>query len=194
MSTGPREGNIVVDSDDDSRIFPETAETVNLENDGIAREEEECLQFGPAEDASQILEECNDVELPPSVAKNATNTQSTKRPAALRANSMQVTHKKKRSNKDDLCDTLRQSIQQRNERARQRADDRKTLLQQNSNFDDPLYNFFISMYQLTKKMPPKYQHKVRGQVYNSVAEAEADIMYPPSDRPFCNLFSRFLFT
>uniref|UniRef100_T1IA17 BESS domain-containing protein n=1 Tax=Rhodnius prolixus TaxID=13249 RepID=T1IA17_RHOPR len=51
----------------------------------------------------------------------------------------------------------------------------------NITLDDPLYNFFISMYQLTKNMPPNYQHKVRSQVFQAVSESEAAIMNIASD-------------
>ncbi|XP_046986011.1 uncharacterized protein LOC124556017 [Schistocerca americana] len=63
----------------------------------------------------------------------------------------------------------------REDRVRQRAQERRAL---ESNYikDDPLYNFFISMCQLTKNMPHSYQRRIRGQLFQAFSLAEEEIM------------------
>ncbi|XP_039287545.1 uncharacterized protein LOC111054443 [Nilaparvata lugens] len=41
---------------------------------------------------------------------------------------------------------------------------------------DPLYHFFISMYETTIKMPPAAQHTVRNQIFNAVTNMEATLL------------------
>lgn len=63
-----------------------------------------------------------------------------------------VHHRPKKSKKqDDLQSLLRRCIQQREERARQRAEERK-VSESDKTKNDPLYNFFVSMYQSTANL------------------------------------------
>lgn len=56
-------------------------------------------------------------------------------------------------------------------------------MEETKNTDDPLFNFFMSMYQLTKTMPHHYQHRVRAQVFQAVSDAEAEVMNITFNRP-----------
>lgn len=77
---------------------------------------------------------------------------------------------------DDLHDFLVESLQKRDARTQRMAVERRTLPENDSVKSDPLYNFFMSMYQITKSMPPAFQHKIRGDLYNAVSQAEVEIM------------------
>uniref|UniRef100_A0A8D8PYU2 MADF domain-containing protein n=1 Tax=Cacopsylla melanoneura TaxID=428564 RepID=A0A8D8PYU2_9HEMI len=41
---------------------------------------------------------------------------------------------------------------------------------------DPLFHFFMAMYQSTKKLPPQLQHQIKRQVFQAVSDAEAGIL------------------
>lgn len=63
MLTGPCEGNIVDDSDDDLQLVSEPP-SENFESDEVecAREKEGCLQLRPGGNFPQVDEERNDVQ------------------------------------------------------------------------------------------------------------------------------------
>ncbi|KAL1456570.1 hypothetical protein WDU94_001291 [Cyamophila willieti] len=42
--------------------------------------------------------------------------------------------------------------------------------------DDPLYHFFMAMYQSTKKLSPQLQHQVKRQVFQAVSDAEVEMV------------------
>lgn len=89
-------------------------------------------------------------------------------------NSIENTTKKKQYN--DLHDFLIESLQKRDSRNEKMTVDRRALLENDSIKNDPLFNFFMSMYQITKGMPPMYQHRIRGHLYNAVSQAESEIL------------------
>ncbi|XP_055624575.1 uncharacterized protein LOC129767565 [Toxorhynchites rutilus septentrionalis] len=80
---------------------------------------------------------------------------------------------KTRTNSDSRGSAQRPR-QLREDRSRERADEKRTLHSNSS--DDALHSFFVTMYQFTKTMPPEYQHRVRGQVFQVVSQAEEEIM------------------
>ncbi|XP_037939491.1 uncharacterized protein LOC119672503 [Teleopsis dalmanni] len=89
---------------------------------------------------------------------------------------------------NDSCDLIKRSMQPYHQSLEQSAEDTKNI-NQNKNkkseeSSDPLYTFFMSMYQATKQMPPIYQHKVRSQVFQSISDAEADILNMTPHRPY----------
>jgi hypothetical protein len=53
--------------------------------------------------------------------------------------------------------------------------------------NDPLYNFFLSMYQTTRKMPPASQHFVRTKIFEVVSQTEASLLNIPQP-PTSSLF------
>lgn len=156
MSAGPREGNVLNDENDDSQR-DEILETGEVE--GMSPENEDCANQSQDDEGS----------LP--------GTEFVAQPTAYSTSSAPAVHRKKAdvAKRDDLQAMLKQSIQQREERARKRAEERKVLLSSNTT-DDALYNFFMSMYQLTKTMPSGYQHRVRDQIYQAVSQAEGELL------------------
>lgn len=48
------------------------------------------------------------------------------------------------------------------------------------NGNDALFNFFLSMYQFTKDMPPVYQRRIRDKLYQAVSQAEEEIVVESS--------------
>jgi hypothetical protein len=182
MSTGPREGNIVDGSDDDSHLPSELWRSENLESQDVGSacgENEGWSQLDSDGNVVQVDEEGSDVEQPLITDEGGDGgrrrTEFSLPPTTI---STPVTHtkKKKKHCNNDFRDLLNRSMQQREERARQRAEDRRKLLEETKNTDDPLFNFFMSMYQLTKTMPHQYQHRVRAHVFQAVSDAEAEIM------------------
>lgn len=165
MSTGPREGNIN-DSDDDSELPPARSGEENLDRQEIEEE-----RFCQSDRRDFVSEDVGD------------NTD--------RISKFTLMHSKEsKKKKEDVQTLLKRSLEQREERAKQRAEERQQLESKDRLKDDPLYNFFIAMYQSTKKMPPNYQLKVRSQIFQAVSQAEEEILNIPS-RPLSTASSSY---
>lgn len=166
MVTGQR---VMDDSDDNSKQFSLKNEHFENENECPPQLEpdnenvfqyadiEQLLTYGDKDDDGNR----NHTEL---LVPSASSTSS-------------AIHTKKKINIADLPSLLTRSMQKREEREQQRAEDRKKLLLEgDKTANDPLYSFFRSMYQSTRSMPIQYQHQVRAQVFQAVSGAEAKIM------------------
>lgn len=69
------------------------------------------------------------------------------------------------------------SIDNYEKRAKTRDELRKSMAENKGNEPtDPLYQFFMSMYNTTKNMPLSYQLRVKRKVFETVSEAEEDIL------------------
>ena len=91
----------------------------------------------------------------------------------------------KKMKKPDVASLIQRSIQQREQRAKERAIERKKF-EDSKSTNDPLYNFFLSMYQTTQKMPPASQHFVRSKIFEVVSQTEASLLnfpQPPFEEP-----------
>lgn len=181
MSSGPREGNLGHGSDDESQ-FPSQP----LTNEYWEGQNEESSQLDPGENVYEgnteveqplINDEGNtEVEQPPINSEKHDDGGNRKQTGSLTQNSTLLIPQKKRKPNNDLRTILERSIKHRDERTRQRDEERAKLVAETKNTDDPMFNFFMSMYQLTQAMPHHYQHRVRAQVFQTVSDAEAEIM------------------
>lgn len=84
---------------------------------------------------------------------------------------------KKIIKKTALSDPIRSYIQNSEERAKRREEERKMLQEQrqrekDSHKNDALYQFFLSMYNITKTLPMRQQRQVRRKLFEIVSEAE----------------------
>lgn len=159
MSSERPEGN-VNDSDDESQLSPAvfmSNENSEGENSRDIHTNEQSIN-ADADDGDNIDES----------KKKITGTLS----QTLLANSKLTKHRKL----DDLQSLLKRSLNEQDERTQQGAEETRKVESRGNLTDDPMYNFFISMYQLTRKMPSNYQHRVRNQVFQAVSEAEEEIM------------------
>lgn len=87
----------------------------------------------------------------------------------------------KKMKKNDIANLIQHSIINREHRAKARAIERKRLEEQNfKTSTDPLYHFFISMYHTTQKLPPAAQLRVKNKIFETVSEAEADLLNIPN--------------
>jgi len=84
----------------------------------------------------------------------------------------------KKMKKHDVARRIQRSIEQREQGTKERAIEHKNL-EDSKYTNDPLYNFFLSMYQTTQKMPPAYQHFVRTKIYEVVSQTEASLLNIP---------------
>lgn len=82
----------------------------------------------------------------------------------------------KRMKKDNVASILKQSMDKRQERAKERAKERRELLENLKPNQDPLYHFFMAMYETTKRMPPSFQFDVRKRVFTAVSDVEATLL------------------
>ena len=61
---------------------------------------------------------------------------------------------------------------------------------ENESSNDELYYFYLSMYKITKKMPPASQHIVRKKVFEVISQAEAELLdlveIPQRSYPYSN--------
>lgn len=77
----------------------------------------------------------------------------------------------------DLNEAMMKSIDNYEKRAKTRDELRKSMAENKGNEPtDPLYQFFMSMYNTTKNMPLSYQLRVKRKVFETVSEAEEDIL------------------
>jgi len=91
----------------------------------------------------------------------------------------------KKMKKHDVASLIQRSIEQHEKRAKERAIERKRL-EDSRPANDPLYNFFLSMYQTTQKMPPASQHFIRTKIFEVVSQTEASLLnipQPPFEEP-----------
>lgn len=81
--------------------------------------------------------------------------------------------------KDDISNLLQQSIASREQRAKERALERKKL-EDSKTLNDPLYHFFMSMYHTTQKLSPASQYFIKNELYKAVSKAEANLLNIPT--------------
>ncbi|KAL5236486.1 hypothetical protein ACI65C_003896 [Semiaphis heraclei] len=80
---------------------------------------------------------------------------------------------------DDISNLLQQSIASREQRAKERALERKKL-EDSKTLNDPLYHFFMSMYHTTQKLSPASQYFIKNEIYKAVSKAEANFLNIPT--------------
>ncbi|XP_025196604.1 uncharacterized protein LOC112595567 [Melanaphis sacchari] len=73
----------------------------------------------------------------------------------------------------------RQSIASREQRAKERALERKRL-EDSKIPNDPLYHFFMSMYHTTQKLSPASQYFIKKELYKVVSKAEVNLLNIPT--------------
>ncbi|XP_050519262.1 uncharacterized protein LOC126893284 [Diabrotica virgifera virgifera] len=166
MSNRSREGNLQEDSEDedlqqedsivdpDSEIFDEVASDIR-------------------HDTEEIESVKNDIVDEPSTSGIVIQKNNEKGNAKRKATADQsITTKPAKNNKpknDDIQEVIKQSIIQRQKRAEERAVERAVQ----KPLDDDLYHFYMSMYKITKKMSPKFQHRARNDVFQAISQLEA---------------------
>lgn len=180
MANRPREGNLLDDDGDNIEEAMQQTEDVDSElmegetlgaeempeNGGDIGEADNFISDTPTDiDVGHITgsEDNNDKEQSEQSKRSATGEVPVRTTSSLR---------NKKRKKDDISNLLKLSIQQREKRAEERALERKKMDKEN----DHLYHFFISMYELTKKMPPSFQHMARNNVFQAVSQVEADYL------------------
>jgi len=87
--------------------------------------------------------------------------------------------KKPVKKKVDISNLLQQSIASREQRAKERALERKKL-EDSKTPNDPLYHFFMSMYHTTQKLSPASQYFIKNELYKAVSKAEANLLNIPT--------------
>jgi len=89
---------------------------------------------------------------------------------------MQFTFKEpqKKLKKNDIGNLIQQSIANREKRAKERSIERQKLVDLKTP-NDPLYHFFMSMYQTTYKMPPASQLIIKNKLFEVVSQVEYDL-------------------
>ncbi|GLH02096.1 Uncharacterized protein GBIM_08144 [Gryllus bimaculatus] len=87
----------------------------------------------------------------------------------------------KRRRKETVAGLLKRSMEQQEERRKWRSEERKRILEQLSAPSDSLYHFFLSMYEVTKTMPPPSQFAVRNNVFRVVTDVEATLLNIPAE-------------
>lgn len=150
------------------------------ENENVTQDSEEYETFADVDDENvevNIQQQDQSIEdesqpqklsqtLPPRAAETPTSNATPK--------------SAKKFKKDNVTALLKQSMEKREERCKARMEERKKIVQESkSTENDPLFHFFMSMYQSTKIMPPSYQHQVKNRVFNVVSDVEARLLDVP---------------
>lgn len=95
----------------------------------------------------------------------------------------------KKKKKNDIGSLIQQSIANREQRAKERSIERQKLVDfQTPN--DPLYHFFMSMYQTTHKMPPASQLVIKNKLFEVVSQVESDLLNCQQNNAFPELHSQ----
>lgn len=99
-------------------------------------------------------------------------------------------NKRKRHKRNTLNDLLSKSIEDHERRAANRQQERERLNANTTNDftisnvkNDPLFHFFISMYETTKSLPPLSQHNIKTNIFSLVSQEEAKNLVQYSPRP-----------
>lgn len=150
---------------DDSQARSENADTVAMENmayskvvsDNDVYEGEVIRNIDTCEEIISQTEGAAELDISPLIRSSCSTKQ------------------RKTTKKLDVSTLIQQSIVQRERRAKERAIERKKI-EDTKSANDPLYHFFMSMYQATKNMPPIKQHYIRGKVFEVVSQTEASLL------------------
>ena len=170
MANRKRETNLVHESDEDSNMHNQEECEDNHEEDSVVE---------PGN------EEREDGGTPGNTPKTQTQETPLDLPGSSRENTPTPRKKiKKTDNSAKMRSILLKSIENRGKRAAERAAERAGLLERVQPQSHPLYHFFMSMYESTKRMPPSSQHVVRNQIYKAVADMEATLLDVPQTNTF----------
>lgn len=167
MGNRPREGNLELESEEEqTQDLPENADSVERDNSMRENYNTETL---PAN--SEKPE--NDTEIEDLLSENILNDSVTSK-----SMSEPIVQKHKRIKKDDISSLIKESMNRREKRAEERAIERKKASEKAAQpeYGDGLQKFFLSMYEITRKMPATYQHLIRNNVYQAVSEIEAEYL------------------
>jgi len=174
MENRKRSANIV-DSDDEqsdnadtevSQIL-ETPQTPILENNYELEEDNEVHSNKEREDSVEKLK-----DTPSSAGRKFTFKEP-----------------QKKKKKNDIGILIQQSIVNREQRAKERSIERQKLVDLKTP-NDPLYHFFMSMYQTTYKMPPASQLTIKNKLFEVVSQVESDLLNSQQNNGFQELHSQ----
>lgn len=178
-----REGNVREDRDDENSTQDYQANVIYTDVDTYSIVEEELTMQQQNESAEYEAQLQVSETLPSTSAATASSTASPKSPTKS-----ETPKSAKKIKKDDVAALLRHTMEKREERAKARTEDRKDMLETwQLTHNDPLFHFFMSMYQSTKRMPPATQHIVKNGVFNVVTNAEATLLNIPAYEQFTPL-------
>ncbi|XP_071056907.1 uncharacterized protein [Onthophagus taurus] len=92
--------------------------------------------------------------------------------------------------KNNIAALIKNNMEFRQQMSIRRSEERKQLLKEINTPSDPLYHFFISMYETVKTMPPASQLTLRNKIYQGVSNMEATLLNLPgtthSSQQTCN--------
>lgn len=188
MGNRPREGNLYDDNDQDQTLEQDSfdsAENIEVHDDNSITEDvsTEPNITNPLEEYDQDVDKDSTT---PNIEKLSEEPNTG---ASLKSLTKISAPRVTKAKKDDVSSIIRESMVRREKRAEERAIERKKIREECSP-DDGLYKFFMSMYEITKKMTPVYQHLVRNRVYQSVSDIEAQYLQLnqryPQNNPFQN--------
>lgn len=77
--------------------------------------------------------------------------------------------------RNDIGSLIQQSIATRERRGKERSIECQKLVDLNTP-NDSLYHFFMSMYQMTYKMPPASQFIIKNKLFELVSQVEFDLL------------------
>ena len=176
MANRKRGDNLQHSDDEESQPPSENTDTwatVNLESCNVELVTEENDDVEP--ENNDVHEDIDRMEDTAKSVKNKSSfvkTQISKQPP-------------KKMEKHDVASRIQRSTEQREQGAKERVIERK-MLDDSRPENDPLYNFFLSMYQTTQRMPSASQHFIRAKIFEVVSQTEASLLnipQPPFEEP-----------
>nr|CAH7746039.1 unnamed protein product [Callosobruchus chinensis] len=161
MANRKREGNLQDDSNSDDSDAPNESFQDSVSNDpeqltmNTMSDNEEFDIFPPSSSSSN----------PPATPSNSQENEDT------------TTRKKNaKKNTTAIAALLRKNFETRQKMSAQRSEERKQLMEEATAPKDPLYHFFITMYETTKRMPLTSQCTVKNKIFQVVSNMEESLL------------------
>ncbi|XP_045475414.1 uncharacterized protein LOC123681206 [Harmonia axyridis] len=162
MANKSREGNLRQDGE--TEILTQDFE-INVEAAEVDKEHSQQMNI------EEQPENVEDESQPKALSETVPTMLSAKRTSIATPKSV------KKIKNDNVTKLFKETIEKHEERSKARNEERKNLVQQlQLTHNDPLFNFFLAMYQSTKRMPSSYQHMIKNRLFNEVSQAEAMLL------------------
>nr|CAH7714497.1 unnamed protein product [Callosobruchus chinensis]CAH7719288.1 unnamed protein product [Callosobruchus chinensis]CAH7727159.1 unnamed protein product [Callosobruchus chinensis]CAH7742586.1 unnamed protein product [Callosobruchus chinensis]CAH7752187.1 unnamed protein product [Callosobruchus chinensis] len=164
MANRKREGNLQDDSNSDDSDAPNESFQDSVSNDP------EQLTMNTMSDNEEF-----DIFPPSSSTASSSNPPAT--PSNSQENEDTTTRKKNaKKNTTAIAALLRKNFETRQKMSAQRSEERKQLMEEATAPKDPLYHFFITMYETTKRMPLTSQCTVKNKIFQVVSNMEESLL------------------
>lgn len=156
--------------------FMKNRKTVGYPNNS---EESQAIEQDDNGSAESNLDEVTQNEISSAGTDETVTANEKKRTIHSDTDQTVVPNKKRKPLSLNSDPILKKYLETSENRAKERDMLRLSLAKQENQQNDGLYQFFLSMYNITKSLPIKYQRQVRRHIFHAVSQAEDDADHQP---------------